>query len=143
LNHDLVEADMVIQSVLPASRTGVTPRTADLSMFSGSPMQHPLLLLGLAAVCSSIAFVLYALDKRAAQKGTRRVPEATLHVWSLLGGWPGALLARRKLRHKTRKISFQIIFWLTVLLNCAAMGWLLTRVSPTGLSIPDLHGARN
>ncbi|WP_147463771.1 DUF1294 domain-containing protein, partial [Pseudomonas amygdali] len=32
-----------------------------------------------------------------------------------LGGWPGALLAQQVFRHKTRKVSFQIVFWLIVL----------------------------
>ena len=33
-----------------------------------------------------------------------------------LGGWPGALLAQRRLRHKCSKPSYQIIFWIIVTL---------------------------
>lgn len=52
--------------------------------------------------------------------------ETALHVFSLIGGWPGALVAQRVLRHKTKKRSFQIEFWVTVILNCGALGWLFT-----------------
>ncbi len=77
---------------------------------------------GAVVVASVVAFVLYGLDKAAAQRGARRVPEKTLHLWGLFGGWPGALLAQQLFRHKTRKVSFQVVFWLTVVLNCAAIG---------------------
>ena len=79
---------------------------------------------------SCVAFVAYFLDKAAAQKGYWRTPESTLHFFSVVGGWPGAMLAQRTLRHKTQKLSFQITYWVTVVLNCAALGWLL---SPNGL----------
>jgi len=34
-----------------------------------------------------------------------------------LGGWPGALLAQQLFRHKTRKLSYQLLFWAIVLLH--------------------------
>jgi uncharacterized membrane protein YsdA (DUF1294 family) len=34
----------------------------------------------------------------------------------LLGGWPGAFLAQRRLRHKCSKGSYQFVFWGIVLL---------------------------
>jgi len=37
-----------------------------------------------------------------------------LHLLELLGGWPAALLSQRILRHKTSKMSYQIILWLLV-----------------------------
>jgi uncharacterized membrane protein YsdA (DUF1294 family) len=52
-----------------------------------------------------------------------------LHLFALVGGWPGALAAQRLLRHKARKLSFQVLFWATVLLDCGALGWLF---SPAG-----------
>lgn len=72
-------------------------------------------------VISAIALVLYQLDKLAAVKGRRRMPENTLHVISLLGGWPGAMLARQVLRHKTKKQPFRKVFWVTVALNLSAL----------------------
>ena len=49
-----------------------------------------------------------------------------LHLLGIIGGWPGALLAQRLLRHKNSKQSFQVVFWITVLLNCAGVFWLLS-----------------
>lgn len=71
-----------------------------------------------------ITFVVYAMDKSAAQQGAWRTKETTLHILSLLGGWPAALLAQRRLRHKSSKQSFQAVFWLTVIGNLLLMGWL-------------------
>lgn len=64
--------------------------------------------------CSAIVFVLYGIDKRRAIKNQPRISERTLHIFSMLGGWPGAHLAQRLFRHKTLKISFRLVFWLTV-----------------------------
>ena len=75
---------------------------------------------------SLITFVMYAADKSAAKKGTWRTQESTLHMLSLAGGWPGALVAQKKLRHKSRKQPFRTIFWVTVLLNCGVFVWLFT-----------------
>lgn len=89
----------------------------------------PPLILGLYFVLSLLTFLVYAKDKSAAKKGRWRTPESTLHLFSFFGGWPGALVAQQKLRHKSQKQPFRFIFWLTVLLNCAGLGWLCT---PTG-----------
>lgn len=75
----------------------------------------------LYAIASVAAFVAYAVDKRAARSGAWRTPESTLHLLALLGGWPGALLAQTVLRHKTQKSSFRAVFWVTVIMNCAAL----------------------
>ena len=85
---------------------------------------------GLYMLASLLTFVMYAIDKSAARKGHWRTQESTLHLMSLAGGWPGALVAQQKLRHKSRKKSFRAVFWATVLLNCGVFIWLLT---PTGV----------
>lgn len=77
----------------------------------------------LALNLCAIAF--YAWDKHAARRGTRRVPEARLHLLALLGAWPGAWLGQRLFRHKTRKAAFQRRFTACVALNLAMTGlWL-------------------
>jgi len=60
------------------------------------------------AVSSVIVLVLYKIDKTKAQRKERRVEEATLHFWEIVGGWPGGLLARESFRHKYKKSSFLI-----------------------------------
>lgn len=85
----------------------------------------PVIVPAAYAGMSLLALVMYAIDKAAAVKGHRRVPENRLHVLELLCGWPGALVAQQLFRHKTRKGSFQFGFWLCVLLNVTALGWLL------------------
>lgn len=69
------------------------------------------------ALMSVVAFGLYGYDKKQAQRGGQRTPEKLLHATELLGGWPGALLAQQAFRHKTRKFSYQLVFWLIVLLH--------------------------
>lgn len=86
----------------------------------------PQAVVGLYAGASLLAFVTYAWDKAAAQGGQWRTAESTLHMIALFGGWPGALLAQRVLRHKSSKASFQTTFWATVLINCGVLGWSLT-----------------
>src|SRR5882724_8046941 len=73
--------------------------------------------VGLVAVMSCVCFVAYGLDKRRAILGGRRVPERTLHLLALLGGWPGALLGQRQFRHKTKKVPFRVVFWCVVVLH--------------------------
>ena len=90
----------------------------------------PLAILIAYVLASFVAYVAYFLDKTASLKGRWRTPESTLHIFSIVGGWPGAMLAQRTLRHKTQKRSFQVTYWVTVVLNWAALGWLL---SPSGL----------
>lgn len=84
----------------------------------------PAVAVAILVLMSLIAFVLYRADKAAAIQGTWRTPESTLQVVSVLGGWPGALIAQRVYRHKTRKQPFQTVFWLTVVANCALLAWM-------------------
>ncbi|NYT63267.1 DUF1294 domain-containing protein [Alcaligenaceae bacterium] len=89
-------------------------------------------VLALYIIASIVAFCAYALDKSAAVRNQWRIQESTLHLFALLGGWPGAVVAQRLLRHKSSKASFQTAFWGTVVLNCGMLGWLL---SPAGTRV--------
>jgi uncharacterized membrane protein YsdA (DUF1294 family) len=77
----------------------------------------------LTVVCSTIAFILYGIDKRRAIRKQPRISERTLHLLSILGGWPGAHLAQQLFRHKTLKVSFRLVFWLTVAIHLIIIGW--------------------
>lgn len=59
-------------------------------------------------VMSVVTFVVFAWDKRRARRGGWRVSEKTLHTLEFLGGWPGAWLAMRSLRHKSIKKSYRL-----------------------------------
>ncbi|HVK57122.1 MAG TPA: cold shock and DUF1294 domain-containing protein, partial [Burkholderiales bacterium] len=63
----------------------------------------PFVVLIAYLIGSCVAYLAYVFDKAAALKGQWRTPESTLHFFSLAGGWPGAMLAQRTLRHKTQK----------------------------------------
>lgn len=89
----------------------------------------PTAIAALYITASTITFLVYALDKSAAKNDRWRTRESTLHLFALFGGWPGALLAQKTLRHKSKKHAFQTIFWLTIILNCGLLGWLLVTKS--------------
>jgi len=74
---------------------------------------------------SVITFLVYAQDKSAAKHNRWRTKEGTLHGLALTGGWPGALLAQKVLRHKSSKAAFQRVFWLMVVVNVGVVGWLV------------------
>jgi len=74
--------------------------------------------------CSIVTFSAYLLDKSKAKRGAWRTPESTLHFFALIGGWPGAAIAQQTLRHKSKKRDFRVVFWFTVIVNCAGLAWL-------------------
>jgi uncharacterized membrane protein YsdA (DUF1294 family)/cold shock CspA family protein len=80
----------------------------------------PWLVLPVYIVISLLTFGAYAFDKSAAMNRRWRTSEQALHLLSLFGGWPGALIAQRMFHHKSKKVSFQAAFWLIVALHCAA-----------------------
>ncbi len=75
------------------------------------------MLIGVPIALSLFSFFSYRSDKRRAEAGAWRIPESTLHLADLLGGWPGAFLAQRIFWHKISKGSFQFFFWLIVLIH--------------------------
>lgn len=94
-----------------------------------------LILLGLAErlawtvvlgipLLSALTYLVYAWDKSSARRGEPRTPESWLHLLGLLGGWPGALAAQRRIRHKSSKLSFLRVFWLTVWVNVSVLAYL-------------------
>jgi len=82
-------------------------------------------VLSIYGFFSLITFCLYGLDKSAARRGSWRVKESTLHFLSLFGGWPGAMLGQSAFRHKTKKLRFRVIFWLTVIMNLIVLGYII------------------
>lgn len=82
----------------------------NLTLQYGASWTFPIYL-----ITSLLSYYFYWDDKRRAQRNEWRITEANLQFWSLLGGWPGAFIAQQQFRHKTKKLSFQIVFWLIVI----------------------------
>lgn len=80
---------------------------------------------GVYIITSMVAYFAYKHDKEAAQVNSRRTNEWTLITLGLIGGWPGALVARHRFRHKTKKVPFLVGYWLSVGLNVAGLAWLI------------------
>lgn len=74
-------------------------------------------LLYYLLIINIVTFLVYFIDKRKAIKGRWRIPEKHMHLLELLGGTPFAFLAHRFLRHKNRKVSYQVVFYLIVTLQ--------------------------
>lgn len=66
---------------------------------------------------NAVAFLIYAVDKVAAQSGGWRIPEIVLLALALLGGWSGAIFSQQLFRHKTSKVPFQILFIISTAVN--------------------------
>lgn len=81
------------------------------------PGFFPILFLGV----NLFIFLYYYHDKTAAIKNTQRIPENTLHWFSLLGGWAGAYIAQKTFKHKHKKTSFMWVYRLTIIINCGAI----------------------
>lgn len=63
------------------------------------------------------SFTLFGIDKIQAQAHGRRVPEYTLYLATLAGGSIGALAAMQLFRHKTRKVGFQVVMAILILIH--------------------------
>lgn len=89
---------------------------------------HPAVAWFLSA--SFVTLVIYGADKYAARKSWQRVPEKTLLLFGLAGGWPGALFAQQVFRHKTQKQPFKTWFMLSVVVNVLiVVGFVYWRAS--------------
>ena len=89
------------------------------------PQEFKLYFAVTVLVMSLVTFGTYWWDKRQAKLDGWRIPEKTLHMLAVFGGWPGAFLAQRYFRHKTQKVSFQIVFWLIVAFHLGFLGLLI------------------
>lgn len=70
---------------------------------------------------NSTTFLLYGYDKFISSGEKLRVPEWNLHALALLGGSPAGLMAQKFFRHKTIKGSFQLVYWVIVLVQVGVL----------------------
>ena len=73
-----------------------------------------------------IAFASFGIDKAKAEAGSRRISEAALLQWAFLGGTPGAYAGRAAFRHKTRKQPFSNQLHGILILQLAAIAFIVT-----------------
>ncbi|MFZ8143198.1 DUF1294 domain-containing protein [Alteromonas macleodii] len=108
-----------------------------LSIFSGALAlftlsgRLPFIVPIIYGAVSMLALLCYGIDKWAAKNNMWRISEAKLHILSLLGGWPGALLAQQIFKHKRSKSSFMRVYWVTVLVNLILLGLIAFEVINT------------
>jgi len=94
-----------------------------LLLFAYLSQQIHLLIAYLLSI-NLTTFLLYGYDKLISSGEYLRVPELNLQALSLLGGSPAALLAQKFFRHKTIKESFQLVYWVIVILQIGFLIWL-------------------
>lgn len=89
------------------------------------------LLLYLAAI-NLLTFIIYGIDKLAAIKSWRRIPEAFLLWIAVLGGSIGALLGMKIWHHKTLHKKFKYGVPVIILVQLIIAGYIfLTPTTPT------------
>ena len=119
-------------SRLPRMIIGIASLVAIFGVAATGMMPH--FLAGVYLLLGVTSYLMYGSDKAAAERGASRTPENNLHLVDFLGGWPGALIAQQKFRHKTMKKSYQFVFWLTVAFNIAGMWWLVSSGTASGIA---------
>ena len=84
-------------------------------------MTLPQFAAALLVLVNLLTMLRFWQDKQRARAGDRRIPETDLLTLALFGGSPGALLARRLFRHKTRKQPFSTWLLLIVAVQAGAL----------------------
>jgi len=90
-----------------------------LAALGSAFLPHPVVMWFLFA--NLLTVVIYGADKMAARKAWRRVPESTLLMFGLVGGWPGAIVGQQVFRHKTQKQPFKTWFIISVMVNIVVL----------------------
>ena len=69
---------------------------------------------------SIVTFSLFGMDKSLSKTERTRIPESVLHLFTLLGGFPGQILGRIVFHHKTnfkRHPSFTIVLVISIVIQ--------------------------
>ncbi|MBQ4650564.1 MAG: DUF1294 domain-containing protein [Firmicutes bacterium] len=83
------------------------------------------LLILIMSVWNVITFLMMAIDKLKAKKDKRRISEKTLLVSSFLMGGIGIAAGGLICHHKTKKLKFQILVPLSLIVNAAVIAALI------------------
>lgn len=79
------------------------------------------LLILLMVVWNAITFIMMGIDKAKAKADKRRISEKTLLLSGFIMGAPGITAGALVFHHKTRKIKFQILIPLSIIVNVAVI----------------------
>lgn len=102
----------------PSSNTLILSSLLILPVLALYHLHFSTLEIGIYGACISlITYTTYASDKRRAQTQAWRIPEMYLHALEMIGGWPAAWMAQRRLRHKSSKLSYQVKFWMIIVIH--------------------------
>lgn len=77
---------------------------------------------------SMVTFALFGIDKTLSKTDQTRIPESVLHLFTLMGGFPGQILGRIVFNHKTnfkRHPSFTIVLVISILIQVAIVVFVL------------------
>lgn len=85
------------------------------------------LILSLFFIINLAAFLAFWSDKSRSRRGLRRISERTLWLLALAGGSAGALLGMSVFRHKTKKLSFQVVLAVILALQTFIFFMLLSK----------------
>ncbi|MFY9902778.1 MAG: DUF1294 domain-containing protein [Trichococcus sp.] len=78
-------------------------------------MRNPVLVYFILA--NIVLFILMGVDKKKARQRAWRIPERNLLLLGFFGGGLGGLLGMHHFRHKTKHMSFKVVFTLGTLLT--------------------------
>jgi uncharacterized membrane protein YsdA (DUF1294 family)/cold shock CspA family protein len=109
--NDRTTSPFPIQEIVMLS---ILPLVGSIHFFVTTRNPLPFILY---PVMSVLTYALYANDKFRAKQGNWRIPEKSLHLCELTGGWLGGFVAQRRLHHKSTKKSYQLEFWMIVIIH--------------------------
>ena len=84
-------------------------------------------ILAYLLIVNAVAFLLMLIDKVKAKKNRWRIKESTLMLWAAIGGSIGALAGMYTFRHKTLHRKFTIGIPAILILQIAAVLFILYR----------------
>ena len=82
-------------------------------------------ILAYLLIVNAVAFLLMLIDKVKAKKNRWRIKESTLMLWAAIGGSIGALAGMYTFRHKTLHRKFTIGIPAILVLQIAAVVYIL------------------
>ena len=75
---------------------------------------------------NALGFLLMTADKYKAKKNLWRIPESTLMTVAVIGGSVGSLIGMYTVRHKTKHLKFTLGIPVILVLQIAAVFWIIT-----------------